>query len=100
MAPDGYFYVEDNRNYRIAVFNPQGEYERSFGRKGGGPGEFGNYWGIVGFDGSVLTMLDVLQRRLTLYRTDGEFLKTSANILLHVIFGLSAVWIGDILGRL
>ena len=31
---------------------------------------------------------------------DGEFLKTSANILLHVIFGLSAVWIGDILGRL
>jgi fluoride exporter len=31
---------------------------------------------------------------------DGEFVKTSANILLHVIVGLSAVWIGDILGRL
>lgn len=31
---------------------------------------------------------------------DGEFLKTSANILLHVILGLSAVWIGDNLGRL
>jgi CrcB protein len=31
---------------------------------------------------------------------DGEFFKTSANILLHVIVGLSAVWIGDTLGRL
>lgn len=31
---------------------------------------------------------------------DGEFFKTSANILLHVIVGLAAVWIGDTLGRL
>lgn len=31
---------------------------------------------------------------------DGEFFKTSANILLHVVVGLSAVWIGDVLGRL
>jgi len=31
---------------------------------------------------------------------DGEFFKTSANIMLHVIVGLSAVWIGDTLGRL
>jgi CrcB protein len=31
---------------------------------------------------------------------DGEFFKTSANILLHVIVGFSAVWIGDTLGRL
>jgi len=75
MAPDGYFYVEDYRNYRIAVFNPQGEYERSFGRKGGGPGEFGDFWAIVGFDGSVLTIQDVFQRRLTRYRTDGELLE-------------------------
>jgi len=74
MAPDGYFYVEDNRNYRIAEFNPQGEYERSFGRKGGGPGEFGDFWAIVQFDGSILTIQDVFQRRLTRYRTDGELL--------------------------
>ena len=75
MAPDGYFYVEDNRNYRIAVFNPQGEYERSFGRQGAGPGEFGDFWAIVQFDGSVLTILDVFQRRLTRYQTDGELLE-------------------------
>ena len=31
---------------------------------------------------------------------DGEVLKTSANILLHIILGLMAVWAGDSLGRL
>ncbi len=31
---------------------------------------------------------------------DGEVLKTSANILLHIILGLFAVWAGDSLGRL
>ena len=31
---------------------------------------------------------------------DGAVLKTSANIILHVFLGLSAVWIGDALGRL
>ena len=31
---------------------------------------------------------------------DGAILKTSANIILHVLLGLSAVWIGDILGRI
>ncbi len=31
---------------------------------------------------------------------DGEFFKTTVNILLHVVLGVSAVWIGDFLGRL
>ena len=31
---------------------------------------------------------------------DGEFFKTSANILIHLLVGLSAVWIGDTLDRL
>jgi CrcB protein len=31
---------------------------------------------------------------------DGAILKTSTNIFLHVLLGLSAVWIGDTLGRL
>ena len=31
---------------------------------------------------------------------DGAILKASANIILHVLLGLSAVWIGDTLGRL
>jgi CrcB protein len=31
---------------------------------------------------------------------DGAIFRASANILLHVLLGLSAVWIGDTLGRL
>ncbi len=31
---------------------------------------------------------------------DGAILKASVNIILHVFLGLSAVWVGDALGRL
>ena len=31
---------------------------------------------------------------------DGAILKASANIILHVFLGLTAVWLGDTLGRL
>ncbi len=31
---------------------------------------------------------------------DGAFIKSSANIFLHIFLGLTAVWIGDTLGRL
>ena len=31
---------------------------------------------------------------------DGAILKASANFILHVFLGLSAVWLGDFLGRL
>ena len=40
MDPDGLIYVTDRGNQRIAVFNSDGEYLRSFGREGEGPGEF------------------------------------------------------------
>ncbi len=75
MGTDGYFYVSDYKNYRIAVFNPQGEYERFFGGKGAGPGEFGDFWGISQFDGSIFTVQDYFQRRLTRFRADGELLE-------------------------
>ena len=64
---------------------------------------------ILGTDTRIFLFIGVLGG-FTTYSTfgfeslallrDGEFFKTSANILLHVIVGLSAVWIGDTLGRL
>jgi hypothetical protein len=40
MDADGFFYVLDAGNHRIAVFDPEGSYVRSMGRQGEGPGEF------------------------------------------------------------
>ena len=64
---------------------------------------------ILGTDTRIFLFIGVLGG-FTTYSTfgfeslallkDGEFFKTSANILLHVIVGLLAVWIGDTLGRL
>jgi CrcB protein len=64
---------------------------------------------ILGTDARIFLFIGVLGG-FTTYSTfgfeslallrDGEFFKTSANILLHVVVGLSAVWIGDTLGRL
>lgn len=39
MDKNGYIYVLDGRENRIAVYNPEGSYVRSIGREGSGPGD-------------------------------------------------------------
>ncbi len=41
VAPDGRFFVLDGMESRIHVFSAAGKLERSFGRRGAGPGELG-----------------------------------------------------------
>jgi len=40
MDREGNFYVVDGGNFRIAVFDKSGTYQRSFGGEGEGPGTF------------------------------------------------------------
>ena len=40
VGPDGRFYVLDGANYRVVVFNEQGEYITQWGTRGSGPGQF------------------------------------------------------------
>ena len=54
---------------------------------------------FIGILGGFTTYSTFGFESLTLLK-DGEILKTSANILLHIILGLAAVWAGDSLGRL
>ena len=70
MDEAGRFYVADTGNDRIAVFGPDGRYERSFGRQGQGPGEFESVGVPVVRDG-IVTTVDGSRHRVVRYRTDG-----------------------------
>lgn len=73
MDTDGLIYVADRGNHRIAVFNRDGEYLRSFGRKGEGPGEFLSLTLLFHYEGT-LNLYDYQNRRATLYRIDGTLI--------------------------
>ncbi len=74
MGEDGHFYVQDNGNCRIAVFDRDGIYVRSIGGPGNGPGEFSNYWRLRNIEGNELDLYDYMQQRITIYSCDGTLL--------------------------
>ncbi|MOA59600.1 NHL repeat protein [compost metagenome] len=43
----GYFFIADTLNHRIQVFDPDGKFLVTFGKKGVGPGEFNGPEGLV-----------------------------------------------------
>jgi len=67
---DGNFYVIDSGNHRVAVFNEHGEYVRSFGSEGAGPGAY-RRMRFQGLYGNILHILDSDLRRTTLVHLDG-----------------------------
>ncbi len=70
LGDDGLYYVADNGNHRVAVFDGDGNFVRAIGSEGQGPGELlGLVWVKVR-DGVVT----VQERRVSRFRTDGTFL--------------------------
>ena len=75
IGPDGSIYVTQAGDQALRVFDAQGKYLRTIGRKGEGPGEFTGLGG-VGFIGDTLYVTDFRQRRITLFRPDGTLIST------------------------
>ena len=70
----GRVYVMDRSGYRIIVFDVDGRYMRSLGRKGGGPGELGFPLAFaVAADGTV-SVFDALKHKLVRFAPDGSIL--------------------------
>lgn len=71
---EGHIFIADNQDQSIKVFGPDGEFIRSIGRKGEGPGEF-SYVGYQAFipDGRLLVM-DAMASRLSLFDAEGTYL--------------------------
>ncbi|MFC1529667.1 6-bladed beta-propeller [Gemmatimonadota bacterium] len=68
------YYIYDSGGSRIAVFGPDGRYERSIGRRGQGPGEF-MVGELLDLTDGILKIIDHNQHRISRIRTDGELIE-------------------------
>ncbi len=69
-------YISDESDMAIKVFDQNGTFLKSIGRKGGGPGEFDSigYMAILP-NGNILVM-DFRSRRTSIFNPDGEFINS------------------------
>ena len=95
---EGNFYVLDAGNYRAQVFDASGEYVRTLGRQGQGPGELTQPRAVV-IAGDRIVVLDSGNRRYSAWTLDGEYLGETASSDQYVPGGLQAFDDGTLLGR-
>jgi len=69
----GNIYVLDYMYCQIKVFNNEGKYLKTIGRKGSGPGEFRTAWKIFIDEKDYLYTTDLNLRRLTVFNQEGVY---------------------------
>ncbi len=72
VSPQGRILVSEPSLAEIAVFDAQGAFLQTIGRRGEGPGEFQTP-GAIRFKGDTLTVLDFMSG-INLFTVDGEFI--------------------------
>ncbi len=68
----GNVYLLDAQLHRIMVYNPDGEFIRSIGREGEGPGEFRRPGGMVMLPGGDLGIMQRMPGKIIALTTDGD----------------------------
>lgn len=77
MAEDGTIYVMDRQVPALRVYNADGTYRTTFGRKGGGPGEYNRPDGGMGvLSDRRIVLRDPSNARIQVYSPQGEALDT------------------------
>jgi hypothetical protein len=74
---DGSIVLANSGLQEIRTYGPDGAHLRSFGREGGGPGEFQRLGGIFLLPGDSVLAYDFTARRLSLFSPEGEFVRAS-----------------------
>jgi len=69
-------YIQDEADMAIKVFDRQGNYLRTIGRKGSGPGEFGRIADMAILPDGRLLVTDFETRRTSLFSPEGQFLSS------------------------
>ena len=68
-------YLMDTSQKRIMIFTTEGQFVRTIGRQGGGPGEFRHLYTMDVKDG-LIACFDQSKRRITLFDSSGVFLNS------------------------
>ena len=76
-ASNGNIFVGDRGSMHIKMFSAEGEYLKTLGQEGQGPGEFARLSGIT-IAGDVLLVSDTGNRRFSIWTLDGEFIAAHA----------------------
>jgi hypothetical protein len=71
-------YVLDSGNHRIVVFGPDGRHIRTFGRQGGGPGEFNLPQSLAVLTNGELVVSDAMRADVQRFGRDGALLGSFA----------------------
>ena len=72
----GHVYIVDESDMSIKVLDAEGRYLRAIGRKGSGPGEFGQVSDLVLLPNGRLLVTDFETRRTSFFSPEGEFLRS------------------------
>ena len=92
----GNYYICDQGNHRIAVFDDAGRYTRSFGREGAGPGETLSM-ALQSIQGSHISIFDDRLQRTCIFHTDGSLIEVIRIFEGGQIQGLQRVHNGHLL---
>lgn len=70
---DGNIYVADTGHSRVLVFRPGGQYFRTLGKKGFGPGELMEPFGVAATAEGQVYVADKALSKVVIYNRDGKF---------------------------
>ena len=74
IAHNDLVYIADMLDMKIKVFKVSGEFVRSFGNRGRGPGEFQHFTKIWFNQDNNLVVVDYFNSKMAFYKTTGEFI--------------------------
>jgi hypothetical protein len=92
-------YVADMKLNNIKVFDSSGAYIRTFSKQGQGPGELNMPTGIKVTSNGDLMVEEVLNRRLSFFTPEGEFLRSTSTANKTSLTGLILGPEGTMVGR-
>jgi hypothetical protein len=76
VLSDGRVVVADNGSKELRYYDASGRFLEAVGRRGGGPGEFGNLWSLQRIAGDSLLIWDPGNLRFAVHDADGVFART------------------------